>query len=153
MKRLAAFLLGIMVMGHSMKAAEEKLTGLDGLRWVNRVILVFAPEPSASVALSNLTDFAAPIDDRDIIWFMLGSDALQTNYDGPLDENLRDIMLEKHFTPEPSETAVLLIGKDGLVKSRSSDLDIEATFGLIDQMPMRRQEIRRQTDPTGSSQN
>lgn len=38
---------------------------------------------------------------------------------------------------------VLLIGKDGGVKSRSSDLDLEATFGLIDQMPMRREEIRR----------
>lgn len=151
MKSFAVFLLCIMATNNQIKAAEEKLAGLDSLRWNYRVLLVFAREPSASNASSNLHELAAEIEERDIIWFLLGNDALQTNYDGPLDDKLREIMLESYFTPKPSATAVLLIGKDGQVKSRSSDLDLEATFGLIDQMPMRRQEIRRQTGPTGSS--
>ena len=152
MKSLAVFLLCIMATNNHVKAAEEKLAGLDSLRWNYRVLLVFAHEPLASNALSNLRELAAGIEERDIIWFLLGNNLLQTNYDGPLDEKLHETMLDNYFTPKPSATAVLLIGKDGQVKSRSSDLDLEATFGLIDQMPMRRQEIRRQTSPTGSSQ-
>jgi hypothetical protein len=40
----------------------------------------------------------------------------------------------------------LLIGLDGGVKSRQAgpDLDLERVFALIDGMPMRRQEVRRQ---------
>lgn len=152
MKSLAVFLLCIMAANSHIKAAEERLAGLDSLRWNYRVVLVFAREPLASNALSNLRELAAEIEERDIIWFLLGNDTLQTNYDGPLDEKLREIMLENYFTPKLPATGVLLIGKDGQVKSRSSDLDLEATFGLIDHMPMRRQEIRRQTVPTGSSQ-
>ena len=148
MKNLAVFMLCIMVSSNHINAAEEKLAGLDSLRWNYRVVLVFAREPLASNALSNLSEVAAEIEERDIIWFLLGNNALQTNYDGPLDEKLREIMLETYFTPKPSATAVLLIGKDGQVKSRSSDLDPEAIFGLIDQMPMRKQEIRRRNGST-----
>jgi len=151
MKSFAVFLLCIMAMNNQIKAAEEKLAGLDSLRWNYRVLLVFAREPLTSNASANLRELAAKIEERHIVWFLLGNDALQTNYDGPLDDKLREIMLESYFTPKPSATAVLLIGKDGQIKSRSSDLDLEATFGLIDQMPMRRQEVRRQTSPTGSS--
>jgi hypothetical protein len=56
---------------------------------------------------------------------------------------MREQITDRYFTPEPAGTAVLLIGKDGNLKARSTDLDLEATFDLIDQMPMRREELRR----------
>jgi hypothetical protein len=37
---------------------------------------------------------------------------------------------------------VLLIGKDGGIKSRESSLDLDAIFGRIDGMPMRIREMR-----------
>ena len=77
-----------------------------------------------------------------MVWFVLGEQTLHTNYEGKLEDQLRQALMDSYFTPVPSETAVRLIGKDGSLKSRSSDLDLEATFGLIDQMPMRRAEMR-----------
>jgi hypothetical protein len=127
-------------------ALDDKLVGLESLQWKYRVILIFAREPLMSNALINLNEFEAEIEEREIAWFVLGDDSLHTNYDGLLDDKLREQLMYRYFTPVPTGTAVLLIGKDGGLKSRSSNLDLEATFGLIDQMPMRRQEMRRESD-------
>ena len=128
------------------QASEEKPAGLEDLRWEYRVILIFAREPYMSNALNNLDEFKAEIEERDIAWFVLGDNTLHTNYDGNLEDKLREELMDSYFTPVPTETAVRLIGKDGSLKSRSSDLDLEATFGLIDRMPMRREEMRRKSD-------
>ena len=109
------------------------------------MILIFAREQYLSNALNNLGEFKAEIEERDIAWFVLGDNMLHTNYDGRLEGNLRQELMDSYFTPLPAETAVLLVGKDGTVKSRSVDLDLEATFGLIDRMPMRRAEMRRKS--------
>ena len=132
-----------MAMSVNAQAPEAKLAGLEALRWQNRVILLFAHEPHMSNALANLAELEVEIQERDIAWFVLGGDTLHTNYAGTLDKRLRETLMDSYFTPVPAETAVLLVGKDGAVKSRSTDLGLEATFGLIDRMPMRREEMRR----------
>jgi hypothetical protein len=128
------------------KALEEKLVGLNSLQWKYRVILIFAREPLMSNALNNLNEFQAETEERDIAWFVLDDNSLHTNYDGQLDDKLGEQLMHRYFTPAPTGTVVLLMGKDGTVKSRSSNLDLEVTFGLIDRMPMRREEMRRQRD-------
>jgi hypothetical protein len=135
-----------MTLSTNAKALEEKPIGLDDLRWKYRVILVSAHEPHMSNALANLNEFAAEIEERDIAWFVLGDDELHTNYKGKLIHTLREQIVDRYLTPVPSETSVLLVGKDGTLKSRSSDLNLEATFGLIDQMPMRREEMLRKSN-------
>jgi len=142
MKYAAILLACLMTVNINAQASEEKPAGLDDLRWKYRVILIFAREPNLTNALQNLDDFKAEIEERDIAWFVLGDKTLRTNYDGKLDDQLREALMDSYFTPAPVETGVRLIGKDGTVKLRSSDLDLEATFGLIDQMPMRRAEMR-----------
>ena len=54
--------------------------------------------------------------------------------------------MQSFFQPPPVGTAVVLIGKDGFVKSRSADLDLAETFATIDRMPMRRREMRLQDE-------
>jgi hypothetical protein len=136
----------MMTLSLNADVSEQQLPSLDNLRWKYRVILVFAHEPYLSNALSNLEEFSAAIEERDITWFVLGDDPLHTNYDGTMSDELYEELMNSYFTPVPAETAVLLIGKDGTLKSRSSEMDLEATFGLIDQMPMRREEMRRRSD-------
>ena len=150
MKYFAILLACLMSLNSNAQASEEKPVGLDDLRWKHRVILIFAGESSMSNALNNLDEFEAEIDERDIAWFVLGNNTLRTNYDGKVDDHLRESLMDEYFTPVPAETAVLLIGKDGTLKARSSDLDLEATFGLIDRMPMRRAEMRSRNDDSGS---
>ena len=145
--KYSAFLLACMMMVNvNARVSEEKLADLSDLRWKYRVILIFAHEPHMSNALNNLAELKAEIEERDIAWFVLGDNTLHTNYDGNLEDKLREELMDSYFTPVPTETAVRLIGKDGSLKSRSSDLDLEATFGLIDRMPMRREEMRRKSD-------
>ena len=145
MKFPTILLACLMTISFKAGALEEKPAGLDDLSWKYRVILVYAHEPYRSSALANLNEFAAQIEERDIAWFVLGDDELHTNLEGELAGMLREQIVDRYFTPVPTETAVLLIGKDGTVKSRSSDLDLEATFGLIDRMPMRKAEMQRKS--------
>ena len=128
------------------QASEEKPASLEDFRWKHRVILIFAREPYLSNALSNLDELKAEIEERDIAWFVLGDNTLHTNYDGKLDDQLSEELMDSYFTPVPTETAVRLVGKDGTLKSSSIDLNLEATFGLIDRMPMRRGEMRSRSD-------
>ena len=146
MKFAAILLTCIMTVNVNAQVLEEKPASLEDLRWQYRVILIFARDQYLSNALNNLDEFKAEIEERDIAWFVLDDNMLHTNYDGRLEDNLRQELMDSYFTPLPAETAVRLIGKDGTVKSRSIDLDLEATFGLIDRMPMRRAEMRRKSD-------
>jgi hypothetical protein len=146
MKRFAMTLAGIMGISVNLNALDESPAGLDSLRWKHRVILVFAREPFRSTAVTNLNEYAAEIEEREIAWFVLDEVDLDTNYDGKLERELRADLMERYFNPIPTDPVVLLIGKDGALKSRSSELDLEATFGLIDQMPMRQEEMRRKSD-------
>jgi len=146
MRSPSILLLCMMTLSGNADASGQAPAGLAGLRWEHRVILIFAHEPAASIALSNLHEFAAELQDRDIAWFLLGDGSLRSNYDGELDDKLREQLMGHFFTPAPAGTEVILIGKDGTLKKRSPDLDLEELFGLIDQMPMRREEMRRKAD-------
>ena len=136
----------IMTMCLDAEAMKEKTFGMEDLQWQYRVILAFAQGPAMAKALADLEEAAPEIAERDVAWFVLGVDQLHTNYNEKLSGDVREQIIDRYFTPLPTGTVVLLIGKDGTLKSRSSDLDLEALFGLIDQMPMRRAEMRQRSE-------
>jgi hypothetical protein len=142
MKTSALLLPCIMTASININASDEHPAGLDDLRWKNRVFLVYVQEPETSEALARLEELEAEIEDRDIAWFVLGGSRMHTNYPGTLEDGLQSQILSRYFTPAPGETTLLLIGKDGGLKSRSTRLGFEEAFGLIDQMPMRVEEMR-----------
>ena len=148
MKTAALLLACIMTASFNINASDEQAVGLDELRWKNRVFLVYTQEPETTEALARLEDFEAEIEDRDIAWFVLDGRRMHTNYTGTLEDGLQSQLMSRYFTPAPGETTLLLIGKDGGLKSRSSRLGFEEAFGLIDQMPMRMQEMRRESEGT-----
>ncbi len=135
MKFATALFASMMSMATPSQAAEAAIEDLGDLQWNYRVLLVFAPEPSASTALSNLDELAPEIEERDIAWFLIEGENMHSNYPGAVSDGLRTQVLERYFTPRPGQSRVVLIGKDGGVKSQGADLDLVATFGLIDQMP------------------
>lgn len=139
---LTPLLVLVVAVTENVTAEDATLETLEPLRWNHRVILVHAPGGPAARAIANLEERVAQISDRDIAWFVLSEDSLNTNYEKPVGDNLRAWIIQRHFTPRPESTAVVLIGKDGGVKQRSADLDLESTFGLIDSMPMRQAEMR-----------
>lgn len=123
-------------------AGDAPLTDLEALRWVNRVVVIHARGADAAAARTNLEAEAAGVAERDLLWFIIGDGPVVTNFDGSLGASFQERLRERYFTPAANGPRVVLLGKDGGVKSRSGDLDLEELFDRIDRMPMRQREIR-----------
>ena len=117
---------------------------LDSLRWKNRVLIILSPTESD-------------------LSFQLQKKELASSFEGVLERDLMILELLEHGESRAgnmflSEKAVedirgrlgvrsgpfqvYLIGKDGTVKLRSAEpVPVKDIFGLIDSMPMRRQEM------------
>ena len=116
----------------------DMLNDLTSLNWQNRVIIVREPQTAANAA-AVLGQFAAGINERDVIWFVISGQAIETNYPGDLSADLPDTLVAT-YAVDDGET--VLIGKDGGTKLRLNTLDLNALFSAIDAMPMRQREMK-----------
>ncbi len=109
---------------------------LTHFRDKNRLLLVFAPsalDPRLQRQNQLLAANRAAFHERDLLRFDIGER-------GSLAERLRT-----RYKISLRSFEVLLIGKDGHVAFRASwPITLRELTGLIDRMPMRREEIRRQ---------
>lgn len=123
----------------SLTAYGAEMNNLSDYQWKNRLILVQAASETEA-AIETLRSARAEIDDRDIVWFVNTGVDVVSNQEVLTSGVESDVkaLLEK----SRSDERVLLIGKDGGVKSRESSLDLDAIFGRIDGMPMRIREMR-----------
>lgn len=120
-------------------AQTEKPMELDELVWKKRVLLLFAPDTNDAsfVEQKSIISKNAPgIRERDLVVMELVV--------GGREERSRQALLRKFKVPEQGYTLILL-GKDGQEKFRSQQpVPMRQVFEIIDQMPMRRQEMRKQ---------
>jgi hypothetical protein len=115
------------------------MNSLSDYQWKNRLILVQAADADGG-EIETLRSARAAVDDRDIVWFVNTGADLVSNQDGVSSslENEIKALLDQFRSDE----RVLLIGKDGGMKSREPSLDLDAIFRRIDGMPMRKREMR-----------
>ena len=76
--------------------------------------------------------------DRDILWFVIEDTFIRTNFSGAISPKLGSRLRKGYFH---GGTKVILIGKDGGIKSRETTLDLFGIFTRIDAMPMRQREM------------
>ena len=114
------------------------LSDLDSLEWKNRVVVINEIK-NEDESLQLLKAQVDEIDDRDIIWFIMKDDNAVSNYSGQLSREFVSNMRERLG---PVKGKVILIGKDGGIKSQSDYLNLEAIFSEIDAMPMRQLEMQ-----------
>ena len=108
-------------------------TPLKDHLWKNRVIITFSAsvkEPERLALQKQMEEKACAFTDRNLVHI----DLLQGSED--FDE------MSQQFAVSSSGFQLLLLGKDGGVKLRSSTVSLEDIFSLIDTMPMRRNEMR-----------
>ena len=103
--------------------------------WKNRVIITFSAslkEPERLALQKQMEENACAFTDRNLVHI----DLLQGSEE--FDE------MSQHLSTAVSSSSfqLLLLGKDGGVKLRSSTASLEDIFSLIDTMPMRRREMR-----------
>lgn len=112
---------------------------LSDYQWQNRLILVQASDENAG-EIEMLRSARAGVDDRDVVWFVnTGSEVVsnQQSLSNSLESHIKTLL-----DGARSDERVLLIGKDGGIKSREASLDLDAIFRRIDAMPMRMREMR-----------
>lgn len=135
MHKLFILILGIAFSAHLM-AETGTLDSLGEKRWTNRVILV---DKATETMVGELEARRAEMDERQLLWFCVVSGEIDTNYRGELGDSLLGQLKQDYF--EKSGFPVLLIGKDGGIKSRDQTLDIDRYLIQIDSMPMRQSEM------------
>lgn len=129
-------LLALSCHGVEMKNEMKKLSDYQ---WKNRLVLVQS-DSQESTEIEALREARAGIDDRDIVWFVnTGSDLVsnQSTISSSVEKEVTGLLKKSR-----ADQRVLLIGKDGGIKSRESTLDLDAIFRRIDAMPMRMREMR-----------
>ena len=117
---------------------------LDALRWKNRVFLLFShseSDASFQAQKKGLAFGAEGVVERDLVILEITEQGQSRAGNQLLSEkSVQEI--RKRFGLQTGTFQVLLIGKDGGVKLRSSEpVSMKDLFGLIDSMPMRQQEM------------
>ena len=124
------------------KPAEASL---EKYKWRKRPLLIFSPSqdnPNYIRQKETVKASAQGIKNREMVVVeLVGQNKVYI--DGVLQRHQQSQTLRKRFEVQPDSFAVLLIGKDGTEKSRNTaPVGMDEIFGRIDQMPMRRQEMR-----------
>ncbi len=119
---------------------------LKNHRWEDRVILIFGDtptHPTVQTQVNALNAKPAELIDRNLLIYQI----YQQEGQRPKGKRLATNELKafrKKFNIEAGTFAVLLIGKDGGVKmKKTTAVDPQLIFDLIDSMPMRQAEMRR----------
>ena len=119
-------------------AVATPLADLNQLRWQHRIILVdeTTQQNNAQALLKRLNN---DVEDRDVVWFVFQKNQTLTNYSGTVSAQL---FTQAKASYGLGNHSVILVGKDGGVKTRLDYLGLKELFGDIDRMPMRISEMR-----------
>ena len=127
---------------------------LNQFQWKNRLLLIFAPQEGdafAQALQNEILTHPDEISERDLVVFSVfetGPSYMETTR---IDPQTAAAIRTKFAAPLGQFTCIL-VGKDGGVKlKRHAPVKLEEIFGLIDAMPMRREEMRKKSQPDKSN--
>ena len=104
------------------------LHDIADFQWRNRVIIVLGSD-NAAHDIDALNAAKEPIDDREIIWFVSEGKGVASNYQGELESDFADYL---QATYNPHYSRLVYIDKDGGVKLRGDQLNLNDIFSLTD---------------------
>jgi hypothetical protein len=117
---------------------------LKQYQWKNRLLVVFAPSPEDAHYQEQLEQLSNNDEllERDLIAFHVFDG--DSGFAGEVRLSEEDVVqLQEKFKVETRAFTLVLIGKDGTEKQRwDRAIQGENLFALIDEMPMRQQEMR-----------
>jgi hypothetical protein len=147
---MLAYMISFLSMAQANSEGRMLDLNLNALRWKNRILILFSPyesHPSFQLQKDDLASRSQEVSERDLVIVEIlehgDSRALNRVLSEKDAQGIRD-----RFGVSPGRFQVILIGKDGGVKLRSEQaVPAQDIFGLIDSMPMRRQEMDGKTKP------
>jgi hypothetical protein len=131
-------------MAHTGEKASVADLDFDSLRWKNRVLVLFSPsesDVSFQLQKQGLASSTEGVLDRELMVLEIIEQG-QSRAGNQLLSQKSVQNIRRRLGVQAGPFQVLLIGKDGGVKLRSSEpVSVKDIFGLIDSMPMRQQEM------------
>jgi hypothetical protein len=131
-------------MAHTGEKASVADLDFDSLRWKNRVLVLFSPsesDVSFQLQKQGLASSTEGVLDRELMVLEIIEKG-QSRAGNQLLSQKSVQNIRRRLGVQAGPFQVLLIGKDGGVKLRSSEpVSVKDIFGLIDSMPMRQQEM------------
>ena len=125
----------------------EVFFDLENLKWENRIVIIFSDNDEfIQNQLDDLTNYSDEIVDRDLVILFSDNKEFIVSFDGLMSkEMINKVSYEKiyrrFFNNRNSRT--LLLGKDGQIKIDTNKfIDSNKIFNEIDQMPMRKEEMK-----------
>ena len=119
---------------------------LGDYQWENRLLVVSSPAPDEPKFARQLQQVAATgreFGERDLVLISLATDGTSLAGKRKLDPTQVE-EIRAALGIDAGAFAVLLVGKDGTVKlSKNTIVPMDDIYALIDKMPMRQREIRR----------
>jgi hypothetical protein len=124
---------------------SERKISLDDYKWKNRVVVLFATDAESDLYQSQMDKFESlesGIKDRDLLFISIFEEGCsEINSKSISDKSAASIRKQLRKGKDPFQ--IVLIGKDGTVKlQRNEILSPDELFDIIDQMPMRRREMK-----------
>lgn len=116
----------------------SSVNSISEMQWQHRVLIVNIARVD-DATMQTIYDNTAELNDRDMVWFVLSPGDVRSNLGQVPSDLLADA---RKYVSNEAGAEVVLIGKDGGVKSRDRSLDLQKVFALIDSMPMRQREMR-----------
>ena len=117
------------------------------MRDQSRPLLVFAPraaDAQLEIQMRTLEEHAAQAADRQIVVIAIPYDSPSPSEASLADAEARAV--RRRFNVAPADFAVILLGKDGGEKLRSTrPLSMDKLSATIDAMPMRQDEMRQKS--------
>lgn len=131
-RHIARRLLAAVLCAALAARAEASVPDLEHYRWRSRVLLLFAPgpdDPALARQRAILAKAGAAASERDLVLLeVIGADR-------------QDEALRRRFGAGADRFRAVLVGKDGGAKLSSAEpIPADRLFGVIDSMPMRRNE-------------
>jgi len=129
----------------TMQVQSQQSVNLKEYQWKNRLILLFAgsmKSPDYKEQLQLLKGQLDGLQERDLLVFsFFANDSGDANGNTLLKQDVEEI--RNKYKVKSNDQFLILIGKDGGEKLRAPlPTEINRVYGLIDRMPMRRQEMR-----------
>ena len=142
--------LGIMVTPQLSWNPKINLDISEQYRWEKRILLIFSPTQTNRQLVKQRSLFfknRVGFNDRDLLVIEIVNNIVLSRYPA-LAGKRKAPFFRSQFRVNQNKFRSILIGKDGSIKlDRSIPIDPCYLFGLIDTMPMRRQEIYNNGDP------
>jgi len=142
--------LGIMVTPQLSWNPKINLDISEQYRWEKRILLIFSPTQTNRQLVEQRSWFfknRVGFNDRDLLVIEIVNNIVLSRFPALAGKRKTPFFRSK-FRVNQNKFRSILIGKDGSIKlDRSIPIDPCYLFGLIDSMPMRRQEIYNNGDP------